>query len=268
MKRNNIAIIGAAAAVVIAIAVGAYFWSRRSPEPPPPPPPAAVEPPPAVVPPPTPDPPPVTPPVADPAGGAGAGTGAGVPPPAAGTPPAGTTGTVTTPGTAGAAPGRTGGAAITPGGTPTAGTPPATTGTPAPGRVGAPAANDEAATFGSVKLFTVKDRGADETDVTVNFGSGQIAVVPRNGGAPVATLPYRRIVRATYIRADNPRWDPALPSPPEKLDLSGAFNRDRHWLMLQMKDGYTLIRLDGDAWLTVLQTFEARTGIKIDRPAK
>jgi hypothetical protein len=117
-------------------------------------------------------------------------------------------------------------------------------------------------------MFTFAGRKAQEQDVTVNFGGGQIAVVPRNGGAPVATLPYRRILRATYIRDDNPRWDPALPSPAEKVDLSGLMNRDRHWLMLQTKDGYTLLRLDGEAWLTVLQTLEARTGTPITRPAK
>jgi hypothetical protein len=230
------------------------------------------------VPPPAPDPPPVTPPAGDPAAAAGAtGTGATVPPPAAGTPPAGTppagtAGTGTTPGTPGTAPGRTGGAAVTPGGTPVTpgrSTDPAAAGTPpAAGRAGAPATNDVDASFVSVKLFTFEGRKTNEQDVTVNFGSGQVAVVPKNGGAPVATMAYRRIVRATYIRAENPRWDPALPGPAEKLDLGGVFNRDRHWLMLQAKDGYTLLRLDGDAWLTVLQTFESRTGIKIDRPSR
>jgi hypothetical protein len=212
----------------------------------------------------------VTPP---PAGATG--TTAGTPPvttapPVTGAPPAGTppaAGTTGTPPTAGVTPGRTGGTTGTPGTPPTTGraTDPAGT-TPAPGRAGTAA--DEPASFGTVKLFTFNGRRAEEQDVTVNFGGGQIAIVPKNGGAPVASLPYRRVLHATYIRDDNPRWDPALPGPDGKVDLSGAFNRNRHWLMLQTKESYTLLRLDGDAWLTVLQTFEARTGIKIDRPSK
>jgi hypothetical protein len=119
-----------------------------------------------------------------------------------------------------------------------------------------------------VKLVTVNGRRVSDQDVTVTFGGGQVAVVARNGNTVIAPMPYRRIVKATYIRADNPRWDPALPGPTEKFDAGGVFNRDRHWFVVQTKDAYAIFRLDGNEWLKVLQTFESRTGLKIDRPEK
>jgi hypothetical protein len=115
--------------------------------------------------------------------------------------------------------------------------------------------------------LTVTGRRTADQDVNITFGDGQVAIVARSDGSPVASLPYRRILRATYIRSDNPRWDPALPGPTEKFDAGGVFNRARHWLVLQTKDEYSILRLEGDGWLNVLQTFEARTGVKIDRPA-
>jgi serine/threonine-protein kinase len=274
VKRNNSAIIGAAAAVLVAIGVGMYFWLNRTPEvvpPPAPPPVVEATPPPATPPVPIPEPPP-PPPSDPPPGTTGAGAGTATPP-TAGPPATGTTGVpagaATNPATA---PGRPGGAPIPPVGTPATpgrSTDPPVTGTvPGAGRTGGPPVNDEAASFTSVRFLTFNGRRVDDAEVTVTFGGGQIAVVPKNGGAPIATLPYRRILRATYIRDDNPRWDPALPGPTEKVDLSGMFNRDRHWLTLQTKDSFTLLRLDGDAWLTVLQTYEARTGTQISRPAK
>ena len=193
-----------------------YFWIRRSPEPPPPPPAPAVEPPPPPVPPPTRHAaadaarrrsgrwsrarrgaaPPGTPPPA----------GAGTPP--AGTPPAGTTRLLQP------APGRVGGAAAPPAGTTGDNGPrrrirrPPATDAGARPRWRAPRSTMQTPRSAASSCFHSTAGATNDQDVVVNFGSGQIAVVPKNGGAPVATLTYRRIVRATYIRDDNPRWDP------------------------------------------------------------
>jgi hypothetical protein len=269
-NKNKMLLVGGAAAVLLIAIVVAAMLMRSGDAPPPPPPPTAE----LVPPPPTePPPPPVAPPV-DPAVGAagtvppppdpatatpppppaGASVGRGTPPPVSGstTPPPGSTAPPVTPATT---------APIGRGGDPAAAD-------PAAGRKPAPPGPDEPSTFDSVKFVTVTGRRVSDEDVNVTFGGGQLAVVPREGGAPTKTLPYRRILRATYIRSDNPRWDPALPAPTEKFDAGGIFNRDRHWLFLQTKDDYVILRLEGDGWLTVLQTFESRTGLKIDRPEK
>jgi eukaryotic-like serine/threonine-protein kinase len=271
VKRNNVAVLGGVAVVVLAAIIGGTLWMKSGSAPPP-------APPPQVEPAPAPTPPPVVDPAAPPAGVAGAvdpTTPPATPPPA--TPPGGVAPPPTATGAAGQPPAGTSGRAGT------TGTPPAGVGTPPPpgvtgragdptapvvppttGRAGTPA--DEPASFDSVKFMTVSGKRVTDEDVTVNFGGGQVAVVPRKGGVPINQMPYRRIIRATYVRAPNPKWDPELAAPTEKFDVSGVLNRARHWLVLQSKDAYSILRLDGDGWLSILQTFEARTGLKIDRP--
>ena len=116
-------------------------------------------------------------------------------------------------------------------------------------------------------MMTVEDRRVSDQDVMVTFGGGEITVLPRKGGTALVSVPYKNILKATYIHSSNPRWDAALPGP-EKFDASGLLNRARHWLVLQTKSSYTILRLDGDSWLKVQQAFDARTGLKIDRPEK
>ena len=270
VKRNNATLIAAAVGFVIVAGIVWALWLRPRPPQEPPPPTPPVDPAPAATTtlPPGPDtpppsastgapPPPPPPPVTE-------------PPPAGTTPPPATGSTTVGPtapaGTAPAGAGTTTASGVPPATTGRAGDPAAGGTTPAGGR--GPAVDDSAAMFTNIKLLIISGRRTTDQDVTLNFGGGQLTVVPKNGGAPISSLPYRRILRATYIRDDNPRWDPALPGPEEKIDAGGFLGRDRHWLTLQAKDSYTIVRLEGDAWLNVLQTFEARTGIKIDRPSR
>jgi len=284
-KSDAIAL-GAIALVILGLVGGGAYWYRsrhsRATETPPA---APAEPAPGgtatidptAVPPPT----PVTPePLAPPtpgapgaaAGGAAIAPGApgAVPPPGGGktatpaagaipggapspTTPAGTTPAGATPVVPGVPNGR---GAKGPGAVPPPGTPPAT---PVP-------ANDPLVAFTSVKLYVVSGNRANDRDVLINFANGQITVLPKNGGEAMGALPYDAIAKATYVKARDPKWDTALPSPPEGLDVGSFLRQSRHWLVIQTSTGFTILRLEDSNASRMVDTFQSRTGKPVDRP--
>lgn len=167
-----------------------------------------------------------------------------------------------------AGPGARAGATPVPGrGTPT---PTTTTGAPA-GSTPTPAAGTDAAvSFTDVKMLEVSGKKGVDRDAVLNFGGGQIVIMPRTGTTPYATLPYRRITKATFVRAKDPKWDPSLASPPAGFDASsligGLLRSAKPWLVLQGADHFEIFRLDDKNFRQILEAFETRTGIKIDRP--
>jgi serine/threonine-protein kinase len=164
--------------------------------------------------------------------------------------------------------------------TPTPGATGAVKPTPSPvadaGRAGAAAvpppvdaAVDTPVTFPDVKLYEVDGKKVVDKDALLNFGNGQMMIMPRTGGAAIATLPYKRITSGTYIKARGPKWDPALsfPAGVDAGDFSGGLIRtNRHWLVLQGMDHSEIFRLEDSNVERVLEAVETRTKIKIDRP--
>ena len=141
-------------------------------------------------------------------------------------------------------------------------TPPADTGGAA-----TPVASDPLLTFPDVKLYTVTNgRNTNDRDALLSFAGGQLLVMLKSGGAAVATLPYGTITRATYVKARDPKWDPALPGPPEGVDVGSFLRQGRHWLVLQGPDHYEILRLEDNNFTRILSTIEERTGVKVDRP--
>jgi hypothetical protein len=99
--------------------------------------------------------------------------------------------------------------------------------------------------------------------------AGQISLAPRRGGAAILSIPYARLAHATYVKAKDPKWypDPALSMPPDGVDIPGFMRGARHWLVLQTRTNYVILRLDDSDFSQILDTVESRTGIKVDRPA-
>lgn len=126
---------------------------------------------------------------------------------------------------------------------------------------------DELIAFPDVRILVVEGRKARDQEALLNFSGGQIAVLDRRAGTAMATIPYRNLVAATYVRARNPKWNAALVSPPNDLDVGGVLRTAKHFLTLQTKDAYQILRLEDANVLRVLQTVEARTGVTIDRPS-
>jgi serine/threonine-protein kinase len=244
-KRSSAGLV-AAAAVLVLVGGAAAFYMMRQPAPPPAEPPAAEV--------------------------AAADAGAAVPPPAA--PPvvpepaptdAASSAVPATPS------GSARGAAANPAGTtsPDGSTPlpPAASGAAA-GRGGsAPTTpvDDSLLAVTNVRVLVVTGKKANDQEILLNFSNGQIALVNARSGTPVATLPYRSIAGATYVRARDPRWNPALASPPDDLDVGGMLRTSKHYLTLQGKDSYQILRLEDNNVIRVLQAVEARTGITVDR---
>jgi serine/threonine-protein kinase len=139
--------------------------------------------------------------------------------------------------------------------------------TDARGRAAAPATPDEHLAFSNVKLLSVIGKKASDQDVLLSFVGGQISVTAKNGGSAIVTIPYKNVVHAIYVKAREPKWDPSLPSPTDKLDMPGLIRTSRHWLTLQTRTAYVILRLDDDNWERILQTVETRSGITVDRAA-
>ena len=300
-NSSMIAVVAGAAAVVLIGAVAAVMWSRRHATPAPPlpapdvtsvaapasPPPAdagAAPPDASAVPPPataSADQPPVAPPDssapapaktspapsptdARASGAANSTPGRTSPPPASGaaTPGKPEATNAAAPGSRGT-PGRTAGPPVTP---------PAAAATPAPAAAAtaepaapAVAVDDAFVTFKDVKFMAVKGQDSQDQDALINFGGGQITVVPKDGGTAYSSWPYPSVTRATYSHSKDPKWDTTLPGPPDNLTIHGFMRGVRNWLVLQSKTAYVLLRLDDANWRNVVDAIESRCGVKVAR---
>jgi serine/threonine-protein kinase len=279
-EKSAAALIVAAVAAMIVIGgiVGAIWYrSRQAAAPPPSEPvtePTSAPSSPVTVPPPDPVPPPATPP--DPAAatagapatpsapgsttGAKSASGPTPPPPSAGASGQPDPASGTPPGVKGVARGTT---PATPLGT--AGTAVTTPAGPVPPPA-APGPPETLVAFNNVKLYQVSGKRSNDRDVLLNFAGGQISVLPKDGGEAISTLPYRSITKATYVKARDPKWDTSLLAPPEGLDVGSVFRQSRHWLVLQLPDRFAILRLEDNNFARILETFEARTGLRLDRP--
>ena len=112
----------------------------------------------------------------------------------------------------------------------------------------------------------VSGKKAEDKEILLNFGGGQIVVLDRRAGTPVASLPYRDVLAATYVHARDPRWNPGFASPPSDLDVGGVLRTSKHFLAIQGKDFYQILRLEDSNVIRVIQAVEARTGVSVDRP--
>lgn len=123
------------------------------------------------------------------------------------------------------------------------------------------------ASFGQVKFLAVNGSRTSAADVFVHLSDREVSFQYADYREAAASLPYQRIAKATYAQGRDPVWDPTLSGPSGKIDVPGFIGRAKHWLVLQGKDRYVILRLDGDDRLDVMRAFENRTGIVIDRPA-
>jgi hypothetical protein len=59
--------------------------------------------------------------------------------------------------------------------------------------------------------------------------------MPKNGGQPIATVPYRRISR-DLLAQPGPEVDESLPGPPAGIDVGSFMRQTKHWLVVQGAD--------------------------------
>ena len=116
--------------------------------------------------------------------------------------------------------------------------------------------------------MAVAGRKADDREITLWFANGYINAIAKGGEQSLGALPYKAVAGATYLRARDPKWNPDLASPPDKLDVGGMLRTDKNWLVVQSRDAFLIFRLDEGNARTILQTLTERTGVAIDYPKK
>ncbi|MEO8069764.1 MAG: protein kinase, partial [Acidobacteriota bacterium] len=114
--------------------------------------------------------------------------------------------------------------------------------TPTP-KAAAPPIDDTHQAFSDVKVLVVNGKKSDDEDVLLSFVGGQISVLGKKSGTAIASVPYKNVLHATYVHARDPRWDESFVSPPKDLDVGGMLRTSKHWLVLQTKDNYFILRL-------------------------
>jgi hypothetical protein len=109
-----------------------------------------------------------------------------------------------------------------------------------------------------------RDRKGEEQMVTLNLGGSDLYVTGERNGGVIAQMPYRDISYAVYARAKKPLYSVALASPPGDPEFPGnIFSGDRHWLAIQSRTTYVILRLNDGDWTRVIEAVRSRTGVAI-----
>jgi hypothetical protein len=196
--------------------------------------------------------------------------------------PAQTPGTSPPPATAGTSTGKPPAAAATATSTASSAPPPPSQQTPADaaGR-GAAAASSAGGTssgstttslpesFGDVKTLVADGTKSRELDALLILEPEKLVVRNRDNGSILQATSYQSIAAATYTRSKQPRWqeDGRVAPIPKSFSGSGFFLKSsRHWLTLQSKTEFVILRLEDKNFRMVLASVEARTGLKVQQP--
>jgi serine/threonine-protein kinase len=244
-KSSSIGLMAGVAVAAVVLVVAGVFWARRGSDTPPPAA-ATVEPGPAdpapiAVPPPTPAAPTAAPPVSPAVPESGNTAGAAPKAQPAGTP-------ATDPSRAGAPPS-------------------AATARNAAASAGRGAVVEEPPVeVRDVKLLTITGKKTKDDDVFVSFANGQLSILPKEQGTPLVSWPYKNVLKATYIKSRDPRWDTSLASPPDDLDVGGILRTSKNWFVLQNREAYLVLRLSDANYARVIELIESRAGIRVARP--
>jgi hypothetical protein len=137
------------------------------------------------------------------------------------------------------------------------------------GNVGSRAPNALPESFGDIKTLVADGTKARELDALLILEPERLIIRNRDNGSVLQTAPYQSIAVATYARARQPRWqeDSDVAPIPKTFSGSGFFLKSsRHWLTLQSKSEFVILRLEEKNVKAVLASIKARTGSKVQRP--
>jgi len=163
--------------------------------------------------------------------------------------------------------------------------PPAVTSSPAAGRAAAPTSTAASragsaptgtvpaapvpapapALFRGIRGFVLNGQRAEEKPAVLAFADGRVTLFDEGGTTPLTSMPYQQITSAAYTRARNPRWYPTLAGPPSDVDMPGGlFRGERHWLALQSRDGWMIVRMNDDDRQPITEAVTTFLGLKVD----
>jgi hypothetical protein len=124
--------------------------------------------------------------------------------------------------------------------------------------------------FGDVKTLVADGTKSRELDALLILEPERLVVRNRDNGSILQAPPYQSIAAATYTRSKQPRWqeDGSVAPIPKSFSGSGFFLKSsRHWLTLQSKTEFVILRLEDKNFRMVLESVEARAGLKVQQPA-
>jgi hypothetical protein len=124
-------------------------------------------------------------------------------------------------------------------------------------------------TFTDVKALVPDGDGAKEADVSFALEGSALVVRRLPDKAVVKSVPYSAIQSAIYVEAKNPRGSDraglaAIPGP--YGNRSSFLSRSKHWLTLQSKDEFLILRFDKDQVPPILSALEMHAHLKVQKP--
>jgi hypothetical protein len=122
--------------------------------------------------------------------------------------------------------------------------------------------------FNDIRVLVANAGKAREREGVLQLTDNRMAVLDREGGTPIISVPYSAVVGAYYSRSKQPRWKDADGKEVEgKIDLGrlGFLRGERNWLILMTSSEPLIMRLEDSGLRTVLPAFQERTGIKVQR---
>jgi hypothetical protein len=137
------------------------------------------------------------------------------------------------------------------------------------GTASAGTTNSLAESFGDIKTLVADGTKSRELDALLLLEPERLVVRNRDNGSILQATPYQSIAAATYTRSKQPRWQEAESVAPIPKNFSGSgffLKSSRHWLTLQSKTEFVILRLEDKNFRMVLASLEARTGLKVQQP--
>jgi serine/threonine protein kinase len=121
------------------------------------------------------------------------------------------------------------------------------------------------ALFRGIRGFVLNGQRAEEKPAVLSFADGRVTLFDESGTSPLTSMPYQQITSAAYTRARNPRWYPTLAGPPIDVDMPGGlFRGDRHWLALQSRDAWMIVRMNDSDRQPITEAVTTFLGLKVD----
>ena len=138
----------------------------------------------------------------------------------------------------------------------------------APPEVPAPAPAPAVApiTFERIKVLVPQGSSMRESDATMTLTGGEVEVL--SDGKRLASVPFSSISSAVYSRSKEPKWkgpDGKEQSVNVDLGRMSFFRGERNWLILLGGPEPVFVRFDDGQMQSAFNSFQQRTGVKIQR---
>ena len=121
-------------------------------------------------------------------------------------------------------------------------------------------------TFSDVRVLVADGAKSKEQDASLSLESGGIVVRDGKGDQLVKALQYKSVLSATYSESKRPQWKAAagVAGVPSAFGGSGSLlGRARHWITLQSKDDFLILRVEKENLPKLLPAIESRTGVHV-----